>query len=94
MDDARLLKFATATTAAGIAQSGALLALERVVMALIATHPDRESLLVLIEKSFEIGAVDELNQPIDEQLLAAYQAKRDRLKTAIESVSRTPPMSD
>ena len=94
MDDTRLLKFATATTEAGISHSGALLALERVVLALVATHQDKDALLALIEKSFEMGAVDELNQPIDEQLLAAYQAKRDRLRTAIELVCRARPLCD
>ena len=91
MDDARIRKFAAATTETGISHASLLLALERVVLALVATHPDKRSLLAVIEKSFEMGEVDELNQPIAEELLTAYQAKRKRLMEAIESVCQLPP---
>jgi hypothetical protein len=69
--------------------SAAHLALERVVYALIESHPDRPVLRARIDAQMEMDAVSDLYQPLHPELEQAGEKQRDRVMRVVRRICAT-----
>ena len=66
--------------------SAAHLVLERVVYALIESHPDKRGLLSRIDAHIEMDAVSDLYQALHPELEQAGEKQRDRVMRAVRRI--------
>lgn len=59
-------------------------ALERIVMCLVATHPEKERLKVAVAEIFEISTANDLANEEDEETLQKLEEFRKRLRALVD----------
>jgi hypothetical protein len=86
MNDLKLMNLLQENMALMVSLTASHRALERVVMALVDTHPNKPALLARLKKHFEVDVVSDLYEPMTPPEEQAYTHARARLLTAVRAV--------
>jgi hypothetical protein len=88
MSERKLLELLQTQAKLLAGMSSAQLATERIVLALIETHPDKPALLARIHAQLEINAVSDLYAAQQAELVEAGEQQRDRLLRSIHAICK------
>jgi hypothetical protein len=89
MTDDKLLELLAAQATVLAAIASGQMALERVVFALIETHPDKHSLLHRVESQLEADAVDDLSRAQEPEQEQAALQQRARMLARVRRLCAT-----